>query len=195
MKSILLIYGLVYLLSVSPTYMVDNDKICWQENVILTVNDFQSLYPPVPEYVFKAQAWSKCSITVIRRSKKDGNDFCDVRVYFIKSKSWFEISKTDSRINNEVLAHEQLHFDIEELVGRKIRKCADDYYKINTKYSLELNSQIDCIFQERRALHSLYDEETDHGAIENKQIKWKEIIKSELDNLNDYKSTPKDCAM
>lgn len=93
-------------------------------------------------------------------------------------------SKTDSG-----LQHEQGHFDITEIYSRKLRKKLSDYtFK---KKSLKANFMK--FYNGNAALldaeHDLYDKETDHHRIEEKQKEWDKKIAEQLKELEAYKET------
>lgn len=83
--------------------------------------------------------------------------------------------------NKAILEHEQLHFDIAELIARKLRKHISlkdrtkKYYKIANNYVDSLNTY-----------NYKFDIETTYGNNIEQQKKWKEKIKLELDKLKKY---------
>lgn len=82
--------------------------------------------------------------------------------------------------------HEQLHFDISELVARSLRKklrgklvsneAIDDLVIEATKY----------ITEEMRQINTQYDLETDHGRNIKEQMLWNKRIEMGLDSLSEY---------
>lgn len=100
-----------------------------------------------------------------------------------RKKSW---SVSDSQ---SLLTHEQLHFDITELITRKIRKAIfrSSAITANEKYSVYLR-----VVRELSKMQIRYDRETDHGLRLVRQQKWKEKVRRELNELTAYAKNP-DC--
>lgn len=111
------------------------------------------------------------------------NDVVSLKVYavFYSKLSWTKF-KNDSIL----LMHEQLHFDISELVARSLRKklrgklvsneAIDDLVIEATKY----------ITEEMRQINTQYDLETDHGRNIKEQMLWNKRIEMGLDSLSEY---------
>jgi Bacterial protein of unknown function (DUF922) len=105
------------------------------------------------------------------------------------SKSWLSASRRDLEMkqliedaNEELLEHEQLHFDMAEIAARKIRKrisettdaCgagADD---------APLNRYVGEVTQDFREEQARYDQETKHGTFLFAQGKWESRVKAAL---------------
>lgn len=105
----------------------------------------------------------------------------EIVTLFDKKKSW---TKSDSK---PLLAHEQVHFDISELVMRKMRK---KFIAHKLKDLDGVNKMIDSTFKEalneRNKLNREYDKETDHSRNKEEQLKWQKRIEEELDKFSDY---------
>lgn len=103
----------------------------------------------------------------------------EVVSFFDCSRSWFD----KSHLDNDILEHEQIHFDITELIARRLRKKIHLYSKAMSPSSLQL--------EYKSSLYSLndiqekYDSETDHGRLYKKQVEWKERIQKELIDLSE----------
>jgi hypothetical protein len=105
------------------------------------------------------------------------------------SKSWLTASRQDLEMkaairdaNEELLKHEQLHFDMAEIAARKIRgrfseargACTDDG-------DLEmLNRFVGEVTRDYRQEQAQYDQETKHGTSLFGQGKWESRVKSAL---------------
>lgn len=96
---------------------------------------------------------------------------------FDKTKSW---SKKPEQ-TDAILKHEQLHFDIAELVSRAFRKEADQ-----TKYTRNYKNEISRMFNRYtfhlQRLQQKYDEQTLHSNYKSKQNFWEKLIRQELLN-------------
>ena len=105
------------------------------------------------------------------------------------SKSWLTASRQDLEMkaairdaNEELLKHEQLHFDMAEIAARKMRArfsdardaCTDDS-DLNT-----LNRFVGEVTRDYRREQAQYDQETKHGTFLFGQGKWESRVKSAL---------------
>lgn len=106
-----------------------------------------------------------------------------VPTYFDHHKSWV-LEKT-----NDLLDHEQGHFDITEIISRMIRKDLSDLNFTNMTIT---SRKISTIYK-KHTLHTWdsynkYDRETKHGTVQSKQSMWLKKIDQELDDLKAYSS-------
>lgn len=91
--------------------------------------------------------------------------------------------------NDEVLAHEQKHFDIVELYARKFRKRIKEIsYKSYKELKLKSDSVFTVIEKEMDVYQDLYDDETDGSMNGKKQREWEAKIISGIDALKEFKS-------
>ena len=155
----------------------ENDTlIMWSEDYKLKWSDFRG--NPDPEYATLPDYQQTKAISNIGTTSKyelNGNIFTfKVEVYFNRYKSW-TVLKTD-----QLLEHEQIHFDIAELYRRKIIRVFD---------SLKLDGVVDfdiydSLFYKMRQEYLLtqqqYDFETGGGTFNKIQNDWKVDIEAEL---------------
>ena len=82
-----------------------------------------------------------------------------------------------------VLAHEQLHFDITEIFARKL-------YADVSKRSAATKDELNQLFQEANnecdKMQQEYDQQTDHGTIEDKQARWSDQVSQMLQTSKSY---------
>lgn len=94
---------------------------------------------------------------------------------FNKNTSWCK----REHASQDLLEHEQLHFDIAELYARKIKEMFENY-----NYSRNFSYEISRLFNQKKAeYHAMqrqYDEETNHSLNKNKQQDWEIFIQDEL---------------
>ncbi|MEY3397550.1 MAG: hypothetical protein RL220_144 [Bacteroidota bacterium] len=108
--------------------------------------------------------------------------------YFDRSQSWVR----KGHLNDTLLAHEQLHFDIMELYTRKMYAAAEPYtnknYRefISQKYEDRVRKIFSDLYNEQIMRQQNYDVETAHGQIDEEQKKWTEAIHKELSDLKKY---------
>ncbi|HEY0655976.1 MAG TPA: DUF922 domain-containing protein [Chryseosolibacter sp.] len=105
----------------------------------------------------------------------------DVSAVFVKNKSWADAQ------TKELLAHEQLHFDIAELYARKIRKVIAELSEAGERDVKVFNRAIQKLLRESNEIDIQYDLETLHGAMLKKQAEWSKEVKSELKALEQFK--------
>jgi hypothetical protein len=167
-----IIIALSCILSVT-TYAQEN-FIVWNENKHLEWNDFSGQANDTSNY--DAEAFAEVSY---RYSFKNTKDFhFDVVANFNKNTSW---SKKEHQ-SQDLLKHEQLHFDIAELYARKMKEVFDNY-----SYTDDFAEEIIRLFNEKKAeYHALqrrYDDDTNHSLNKEKQSEWEIAIHEELSRL------------
>ena len=147
-----------------------NDHLIeWKPSARLTWEDFKG----TPDYESENVALTNTSIQLEYGYDKTSLEY-SVKCRFDKTKSWVKIK------NDEVLLHEQLHFDIAELYARKLRRQLRDY-KFNAKTVAEdVNNIYMKIMEEHHSMQKLYDQETDHSRLEDRQAEWVKRIESFL---------------
>lgn len=101
--------------------------------------------------------------------------------YFSRNESW---SNSD---DNYLLKHEQLHFDIEEIFARKMRKKA---IELKLKNKILKRSDLNKIYRyfnsQKKEAQEKYDIETNHSRINYKQNQWNTKVAKELDELKNF---------
>jgi len=150
-------------------------EIRWQETRKLTFADFKGAVPAF-------SSWAATTQSTINFSYSETNGkLSNVIVYasFTPEKSWMR-----KRIP-EVLAHEQIHFDITEVFARKF------YHEVMNETSFSKEKLRDLFKSENAACEELqqqYDDETEHGTKEEMQEKWKETVSKLLESNAPYPS-------
>lgn len=172
--------------------------VCWREGRKLTWGDFQAKQLPNVSAVDTSLGCAILANTateavVYDRTINGAYIKTVVRVEFYPDSSWVSPAKNYDRA--AALAHEQLHFDITELTGRKIRRvlarCAAQH--VNARVPA-VTQKIASLYAEEARVQARYDREA--GLIQAQaQAYWKALIRKELDALRAYKSTPADCTM
>lgn len=165
---------------------IDRDtsvRILWQADRKLTWDDFKG----TPDKRSRFQAMT--SVFVAYKNEYTDREYkITIQCLFDKDRSW---SKSKGEDSEELLKHEQLHFDIAELIARKMRKeiaalpaaewkktahAIEGIYK--KYYGTDFNN-----------MSTKYDEETNHGIIKNKQAVWSQKIATELKKLDKHAAT------
>ncbi|TBN13843.1 DUF922 domain-containing protein [Hyunsoonleella pacifica] len=161
----------------------DEPVMSWHDNYRLVWNDFKAK----PKYTINAVAITASGITFgfsIRESDNRVISFStEVHAHFYPEQSWY---KPES-VNDHVLGHEQLHFDITELFARKFRKRISLLKTTNdvAKRLREIHKNIN---KELAAFQNKYDTETDFSRNIEIQLSWEAFIKKELKKLDYFKS-------
>jgi hypothetical protein len=106
----------------------------------------------------------------------------NVYVHFYCYESW----KNPDYHMNDVLQHEQLHFDICELYGRKFYKEIQRLKTKNQFNEKSLESLYNSLVKEYDAFQDLYDAETGHSTKTMKQLEWNNRIAAELNLLEGF---------
>jgi hypothetical protein len=154
---------------------------CWSSTDQLKWSDFKGEPPGDGNSYFRALSWCRVEPILIRKNK--GFSY-RIKSVFNRYKSW----KTDTA--GYLLAHEQLHFDITELLARKLRKAIE---AAPDPTGEAFDPVIQKLYQECAYMQDAYDEDTAHGIIAESQAAWKKKVCLELEQLKEYASTPADC--
>jgi hypothetical protein len=166
------------------SFTQDDNLIFWQETNKLTWDDFKD--KPNASSPYKAFTESEIKTEM---SAKNNEAHIIIKTFFDKNKSWVK-NKTD-----ELLAHEQLHFDITELWSRKFRqKIIGKTFSFKT-FQKELKAIQNDIYKGSKEMQTDYDKETQHSVIVASQKKWEKKIKAEIENLNAFATAEVSCTL
>lgn len=141
---------------------------------------------PDPSNPFHANTSSGISYSWSMKTSGNETEFLyDIGAFFFPDESWVKHGK---RTNN-LLAHEQLHFDITELHARKLREAMEDFDLKKTK---NVKPALQAIYQKTEAqranMQKRFDVETRHSMDEVSQLKWQKFIQQELSKLEKFAS-------
>lgn len=162
--------------SYKPGLSSFNDAVTWTPKK-LTWDDFQAKPDSQSGYTAVSSTW----IEFTSKTFKDSIVLM-VPCFFRKAKSW-----TKNTENLNLLKHEQLHFDIAELIVRKIRKESSSHIsKSIAESSAFFNAIYRKYYKMWGSLGKSYDEETNHSINETKQREWDSKIARELSALEEY---------
>jgi len=150
----------------------------WAPDIKLEWADFKAKEKTTAGF---AVATSTCGFG-LESETLNGNTSHKIFVRFYCDESW-----RNSNVNiPAVLAHEQLHFDICEIYGRKLYK---ELLKLKSSGKLD-NKKVENIYNNMMNAYNeyqdLYDLETDHSTNGKKQQEWNEKVKRELISLEAY---------
>lgn len=155
--------------------------ILWKPSLKLRWDDFQGVVDSISTYEAMTFVFMNFEI----KSTTKFSIIMNISCYFNKQNSWSK-NKNDLKL----LAHEKLHFDIAELVTRKVREefCLHQSKDINVT-NIFMQDIVNKYSIERDSLNKSYDRETNHGIIDKKQKEWEAKITKELKALDKYSKT------
>ena len=152
------------------------DIIYWSEDIRLEWKDFKG--PPQPNPTHKAMTMSGLSTSL--EIYKDTLTVIS-RCVFDRTKSWSKIGS----LTVQILEHEQIHFDITELLCRRIKKAIKEKSQLKRKTAqMEVSNIIKDATNQYVTDQNLYDRES-YPSID-KQNEWKTKVALELKSLSDF---------
>jgi hypothetical protein len=169
--------------------------LCWQAERKLRWADFQAPANVLPtdDPLFWTSAAS-CAPVLQLIGTKDvtGRNNFFVTAALDKNRSWVRASALAH--SAQVLAHEQLHFDICELIARRLRqRIAQQYQAGGDVFTPAFRQELQQLLAEQAVLNTRYDQETAHGLLQNQQQHWQDQLTQALAQLTAYASTATDC--
>lgn len=174
-----LLFVFIFSLFLFPQH--DSEKINWSETRKLTWEDFRG--EPLAHAGFVASTNTGISFGYSYTLEGSGaNVEFTVESFFQPEKSWF----LSGLVSQNVLNHEQTHFDISELHARILRKKME-----SRKFSKNVKSEIESIYldveSQRKAMQKKFDLETNHSKNIEKEIFWENHIAKELATYESWK--------
>jgi hypothetical protein len=165
------------------SFTQDDNSIPWQAGSKLIWTDFKGK-PDASSY----KAFTESEIKM-EFSAKNNEAHISIKTFFDKTKSWVK-DRTD-----ELLAHEQLHFDITELWARKFRqKVKGKTFSFKT-FQKELKAIQNEIYKGSKEMQTDYDKETQHSVVVASQKKWGKKIAEDLQKLNAFATAEVSCTL
>jgi hypothetical protein len=168
--------------------------ICWQEGVKLHWQDFEasSYFMAANLLDVRVGACSAAEVAVLPCTDARGKSTFLVESFFVKQHSWVRDSVVMK--NPVLLAHEQLHFDINELFARKVRRQVAQYYTAGRyMFGPELAREITRLLNEKTAFNMRFDDDTHRNPSPDSLHKWQVVVTQALQALAAYKSTTATC--
>ena len=146
----------------------------WDANRKLTWEDFRAR--PFETAWAAATTASGISYEYSGKEHAEGYELTfEIGAFFYPDKSWYQ----PALCNPNVLAHEQLHFDISELFARKMRKEV-----ANTRFTHKARAEVQAIYKkilkDLSEFQARYDRETDYSRNLEKQLLWQEKVARSL---------------
>ncbi len=156
----------------------DKNQLGYEWRNRLTWDDFQA--PPDRLSLALAATYGNLGVRYSSQTK-DGKTTVSIIITpsFQKNKSWVKKGATD-----EVLLHEQLHFDISLIEACKLVQNLQQATITLENLENEVNKHYDEAQENITRLQAQYDSETNHGIIKAKQKQWSDRVLKELNNVN-----------
>ena len=173
---------LLFILLLPLSLLAQDSKIPWTQSVKLTWSDFEAPVDASSEFY----AWTQYYFNYNYKWDGEGKVTVNVKTSFVKNQSWRNTSKSLSPV---LLKHEQGHFDLAEVYGRKMRK-AYTAYCFSHKHTANTKTEIDDIFNklldETHVAQAQYDQQTGHSRAIGQQEEWNTKIAAMLAGLSEY---------
>ncbi len=169
----------VFLFKNAPS---SEEVIFWNVDRKISWDDFRTKQKPPGKM---PAALSVCGIGFEGVEENGEMISVKIAVKFYPEKSW----KHPDHLTNEVLAHEQLHFDITELMGRRFHQEILTLKKRGKLNQRTLTKAYDKISKQHAEMQALYDKQTNHSLNLRLQEWWSNYVAAELLNsseLSDY---------
>jgi len=165
---------LLILFSLSFFAADNNLKIIWSADYRLKWEDFQGK----PDLKYEGDALTSSGIIYECEYKSESNKFkFNIICYFDKKKSWVKKDKNTDYLLN----HEQVHFDITEVFARRLKKELGERTFTTANVKREVSAIYNRIMKEWTAEENLYDKETKHSKIKEKQKEWNLKVANQLE--------------
>jgi hypothetical protein len=178
------LYTSIFLWLLASAFITGTDELIpWKSDRKLTWADFKS---KKQEFGTGMDAYTAYMLTLTPENNgKTDSITVHVECSFDKNKS----AVRKGKLSDELLKHEQGHFDLAEVYARLLRKKLSA-----TKTSLQnaqstLNDLYKSAFSELEAEQAKYDRETDHSRVADKQELWNKKIEDRLTELEKFSGT------
>lgn len=163
---------LVFLTGLSSplSAQAEREAIRWEPSHRLSWSNFKA----TPPESTRIAATTASGISYRYKTKSSGRRYLldfEVETYFYPDKSWYHAAVCD----DNVLSHEQLHFDISELFAREFRRrLSSRTFSENVK--AEVRAMFQQINRELSEFQNRYDQETDYSRNRAAQQAWNREI-------------------
>jgi hypothetical protein len=156
---------------------VESEYIYWGQK--LKWSDFRGSVPP--DSKFDALTHSLIDL----KFEGEGKYLTfNIETIFDPNQSWKK-----EGVNDYVLNHEQLHFDITEYQARLLRKKLKSHkYKDVNSIETEVRKMFNDAYQNATDMQVKYDHDTNHSLNKKKQSKWNKKVRKLLQQTRSYKN-------
>ena len=169
---------LLFLASVYASAIPSDGLVIWNKNKPLTWKNFKNKQSSTS---VKATTYSGMIPTM---EAEDGELTISIQAFMDPKKSWVDPDNKDE----DLLKHEQGHFDITEIYVRKFRqrlKNTEMKTKARALYK-QVTKMYKKISKEWLAFQRQYDKQSNHHMDRQGQVQWDQRIAYELESLEAY---------
>jgi len=175
---------LIFYLFVSQSQSQKSNYLAWNKERPLLWSDFKGVYEDTGTLA-QAKTTYKIEIEPLEVLVDESDNIqnyldMDVETRFYPEKSWVQESSDLVVITDNLLQHEQLHFDIAELYARKMRYEFSKLKKAKIRDFDAYQNVWTRLWKECRAVQKKFDFETNHGIEDAESIAWTVRIKEQL---------------
>ena len=151
------------------------DQVTWSVDRRLSWEDFKG----IPDDSNPHHALTAANLAVNANCKSQGFTY-QVNCVFLSNESW-----TKNKKSEQLLEHEQLHFDLTEVHARLLRR---DLQRLNCANLKEkLNSTVSSAFTRWKAEQNRFDAASKHGLNAREEQVWAANVAKRLQALEAYK--------
>ncbi|MFV0606105.1 MAG: DUF922 domain-containing protein [Niabella sp.] len=160
----------------------------WQPDYVLQLTDFIIVADDDSKIKNHNQAITRTGITYSLTSNPATRSFT-VQLYATMHRKFSYIKKGVLKVAasglENLLSHEQLHFDISELYARKAVRALSSK-KFSKNYAKEINLIVQEFFNQAKQYQIQYDTETANGTNKTTQQDWNDRIRKQLQETEQY---------
>lgn len=172
---------LILLLLSSASPPQTGQEIEWSKDRKLVWHDFKGTKKPVDGS--DVAAVTRCGLGMSTRASGRNKPIFYVKATFYCNESWY---RKDMPMTDEILEHEQGHFDLCEIYARQLRKKLNNANLNASNLSKEANAIFNKVNDQYVERQKVYDRETNHGQEHSVQAKWNGVIVAELAALEEF---------
>ncbi len=167
----------VGLSTATPSRYNNNGTLSWSPSRKLNWDDFKGN----PDDGNPHHALTAANLAVDAKCRNDRFEY-SVTCVFLPTESWSKNKKSE-----ELLYHEQLHFDLTEVHARVLRKKLQQLGASCSNVKTKMTPTVNQVFKEWKAEQDKFDKLSNHGLDSETQQKWAADIERRLKELEKYK--------
>jgi hypothetical protein len=166
------VFALTAFICISTLLAQAQETIRWTESQPLNWSDFTGKVNDTSKYDAECFAEIRYNYKFYSASEFEFEVFAN----FDKNSSW---SRKEMQ-SDDLLRHEQMHFNIAELLAEQLQNEFNSYSYTASTYNLQILQLFNEKKLEYQAMQLKYDEETNHSLNKEKQQEWEDYITNEL---------------
>lgn len=183
-----LLGGILLILSLGCYWAISSNKVTVSPNRQLVWRDFKQVPLINGLESINASCFSTIEFQTNRIYDEGNHKRIDLKVRIALQEEQTLVSlnflkRADGKTKKQVLHHENGHFIIAQIIGRRIVRTVDDFRFHPKNYPSQLDSIVRSHFKEWNRLDRQYDHEATKPLNPEKQKEWDLWFKQELGNL------------